>query len=72
MNMPPHERINHAFKGIELEDELYRAITKTVNKVHRAHIEVFYNTIADALEEQSLDRLLYLCRTGRPYPDAKP
>ena len=65
--LSPQERINHAFKGIELEDELYRALSKTVSQVHKAHTEVFYDIIAEALEELSNERLLYLCQTGRAY-----
>ena len=54
-----------------MEDDLYRVISKTVSQVHKAHTEVFYGIIAEAMEELALERLLYLCRTGKRYPNAK-
>jgi hypothetical protein len=68
MNPSPQERINQAFKGLEIEDDLFRVITKTVNQVHKAHTEVLYDIIAEALEELAIERLLYLCRTGHAKP----
>lgn len=65
--LSPQERINHALKGIEIEDELYRVLSKTIADIHKQHVNAFYGTIADALEEKSLNRLLYLCKTGRAY-----
>ena len=63
-NLSPQERIDIAIELLNLDHEIHLQYTRLIDATHRDHTDASYKIIADALEELSNERLLYLCRTG--------
>ena len=71
--LSPQERIKNAREGLAMELKLHATISETIDAVHKAHVDTFVQILdkawEDLWEEVYLDRLLYLCKTGRSHDE---